>query len=229
MTFNSAILDLIDGRVAAGAKRLTAVGTVVERTSQNLCTVTLDGSSLAVPVKVLGDVNALPGRRACLVKFGSDWVVAGVFGPTGLIAYAERPSSSSGTTTEVEALRLGSVGLIAGFAYRVWSSSMIIDSTVATDDVGARYRATFDGSDAAIGSAVFSSSLDKATGAAGQVVAEIMRSYIPAANETLSVLLTVFRAVGTGTVNLTRTAGFPIDIHVECLGLAPANTGVPLP
>lgn len=79
MTWNADWLGLIDDRIRALVQRSSAVGTVSTRPTDTALTVTFDGSTQAVPVKVFGDVDAYPGDRVGLLRFGSDWVVVGTY------------------------------------------------------------------------------------------------------------------------------------------------------
>jgi hypothetical protein len=88
VTYPEELIRLIDERVAKGVaafaqsgSQLTGVsgGTINYRTGPTTCMVTLDGSALAVPVKVFGDVEVAEGDRVGLVRIGSDWTVFGTF------------------------------------------------------------------------------------------------------------------------------------------------------
>lgn len=88
MTYPDQLIRLIDERadkrIAAFAKSggsLTGAtsGTVVHRDGPTTCQVTLDGSTLAVGVKVLGAVELLAGDRVGLLRIGTDWVVIDTF------------------------------------------------------------------------------------------------------------------------------------------------------
>lgn len=88
MTYPDQLIKLIDERadkrIAAFAKGGGSLigatpGTVVHRDSLSVCQVTLDGSALAVPVKVLGAVELLAGDRVGLLRIGTDWVVIDTF------------------------------------------------------------------------------------------------------------------------------------------------------
>jgi len=88
MTYPDELLRLIDERAdariaafAGGAAALTGAtsGTINYRTGSTTCMVTLDGSALAVPVKVFGDVEVMEGDRVGLVRIGSEWTVVGTF------------------------------------------------------------------------------------------------------------------------------------------------------
>jgi len=81
MRYQDQLLNIIDQRIRAHAERITAMGTVQSRDPDGVrAMVTLDGSTVAVPVKVIAGLRVLPDDRVGLVRFGSDWVVAISFG-----------------------------------------------------------------------------------------------------------------------------------------------------
>jgi hypothetical protein len=82
--YNDQILAVVDQRIAALTQRTTAVGTVASHPGTYYgreCSVTFDGSSVAVPCRLPSSVRALVGDRVGLQKFGSDWVVVFSFTP----------------------------------------------------------------------------------------------------------------------------------------------------
>jgi hypothetical protein len=94
--FGVDLVKLIDARIEAARQRWTATGTLVERQSQSRATVTFDGSSVPVPVKVSGHVPTRADSRVMLTRFGSDWVVTGAFtGTAELVAVASAKTDSS--------------------------------------------------------------------------------------------------------------------------------------
>lgn len=77
--YTADLLKVIDRRATVGRAHVTAVGTVASRTYDMWAMVTLDGSSLAVPVRMSADVDAHESDRVGLIKFGADWVVTACF------------------------------------------------------------------------------------------------------------------------------------------------------
>lgn len=74
------MLEVIEQRIRALAQASLAVGTVMSVDTTALrAAVTFDGSSLAVPVKMFGHVDAVEGDRVGLQKFGTDWVIVGAY------------------------------------------------------------------------------------------------------------------------------------------------------
>lgn len=78
--YNDQMLAVVDARIRAASTVDHAVGTVNSRdTASTRAMVVFDGDNVAVPVKVLGGVDALAGDRVVLQRFGSEWVVLGSF------------------------------------------------------------------------------------------------------------------------------------------------------
>jgi hypothetical protein len=105
MAYNDTQLDVIDQRVRAATERTTATGTLTSRSRSWWATtayVTFDGSSVAVPVKMLGSAEVDEGDRVCLQKFGSEWVIVGGFTrrqPFKLFGSASYMASGNTTST----------------------------------------------------------------------------------------------------------------------------------
>lgn len=146
-----------------------------------------------------------------------------------VIARADRSSSSAPTTgTELAVLRLDDVPLDPGRGYWIKTSSLLLDSTVASDTGIARLRYTTNGSTPTTGSPLLTGLLLNVTDSAAQAGAPIARYYVPTGAETLSVLLSVQRLAGTGNLQLTTAQGWPIDLLVEDAGDDPGDAGTDL-
>lgn len=146
-----------------------------------------------------------------------------------VFARADRSSSSAPTTTtELGVLRLDDVPLLAGRGYWIRTSNLLLISTVTTDSVAARLRFTTAGSTPNTASPILSALLADVTPSAGQLRTSMQRYYVPTGAETLSVLLTIQRAAGTGSVSIGFAQGLPIDILVEDAGDDPGDGGTDL-
>lgn len=100
MITNAAGIDLIDERIRAAQSKERAFGTVATVSSSALrATVTFDGSSLAVPVKVFGGVDPAAGDRVTLDRYGSDWVITGTFALRYLDQQGVNGQAPTDTTT----------------------------------------------------------------------------------------------------------------------------------
>lgn len=145
---------------------------------------------------------------------------------TGVLARGKRTSNSSGATTEIGVLRLDDIPISSGHLIYVCTSAIRIFSTVASDDVAAVLRYTTDGSTPTTSSTEAGRAIAKVSGASvdrGGWVAP-SGSYTPAGDETLSVLLSVVRTNGTGTVNLLAN----MELFIVDLGIDPGDTGTDL-
>lgn len=79
------LLRLIDQRARMHQTRMRHWGTVVQRdTTGPGAQVVFDGSTVAMPVKVVGGVFAQPADRCLLDLYGSDWVVSGSWAAVAL-------------------------------------------------------------------------------------------------------------------------------------------------
>jgi hypothetical protein len=84
LSLDLALIQAIDQRVAAGAKTLTAMGTVTSWSEYAPLDidVTFDGTTVSVPCKVYGSVSVAEGDRVGLVKIGRWWMVHGTYTKT---------------------------------------------------------------------------------------------------------------------------------------------------
>lgn len=144
----------------------------------------------------------------------------------GILARGKRTTNSTTTTTEVGVLRLDDVPIQAGRTYLIYTSTLLADSSVANDGVEGLLRYTTDGSTPTTSSTILAQTVDVQTNAAQSTDVAVIASYTPAADETLSVLLTVARTTGTGNVGLLGAATTPIELFIEDKGLDVTDTGV---
>jgi hypothetical protein len=111
MALSDDMIRLIDQRIRVSGQQTRAAGTCVDRAAVGPdANVVFDGSTVAMPVKVLGTVFLQPGNRCVLDKYGSDWVVTGSWSAVGL--------------GEASSLQLGPVG-----GSTVLSSGGLVDLT----------------------------------------------------------------------------------------------------
>lgn len=76
----SELVALVDQRIRAAAVATRAFGTCAGRDVVGPgASVLFDGSTVAVPVKVLGHVVLRAGMRCTLDKYGTEWIVTGAF------------------------------------------------------------------------------------------------------------------------------------------------------
>ena len=148
--------------------------------------------------------------------------------PLGIIARGNRVTSSSTTTTEVAVLRLDDIPVYAGRTYRIWTTPLRLDTSVANDVARVNLRHTTDGSTPDTSSTLLTNSQSTLTDATNANSASIEIDYSPAADQLLSVVLTVSRQSGTGNISIVAASTVPINLVVEDIGLDPGDTGTDL-
>lgn len=98
-TMDQNMITLIDQRIRQAATMDRATGTCVNRaTTGPGADVTFDGSTVAMPVKVLGTVFIRPGDRCVLDLYGTEWIVTGSFSSLGFGEAAKTGNGPSGGT-----------------------------------------------------------------------------------------------------------------------------------
>lgn len=141
--------------------------------------------------------------------------------------------TSSNTTTNVEipVLRLDGIPTVPGRLYMInTSSTIIMNSTVANDNILVQFRYQTGGAAATVASARVTGRAETArTSGAGQASVDITGFLPSPGTDVISVLMTVVRSVGTGNVSLQASVDYPIDMLVWDCGIDPGNSGVALP
>jgi hypothetical protein len=159
---------------------------------------------------------------------GSAWVYAPI--PQGVRAYGKRATTSTGTTSIVGVLRLDDIPIFAGRSYTIMVTGIFARSTVNNDRALIEVRATFDSSTPTTSSIVMVGGqayqwVIISGGSIGQTGSNIDIKYEPVGSETLSVLVTVSRQLGTGTVDLYADSTHKLKIEVTDTGPAVGDTG----
>lgn len=186
----------------------------------------------------LGDVVALLGQSAVSAD-GSSWLTLGKVQagdlPTtrlGVIARGIRTTNSTGTTTEVGVLRIDDIPVFEGRLYRVaLATSCIYGSTAANDLLEGRLYYSLTGA-AVVGTNMFGTLSIETRTAGGAQYSDGTTTFLPspvatgAGTGTLSVLFSVLRTVGAGTVSIPANTTYPVHMIVEDLGVDPGDTGV---
>lgn len=186
----------------------------------------------------LGDVVALLGQSAVSAD-GSSWLTMGKVQSgdlpgtrLGVIARGVRTTNSTGTTTEVGVLRIDDIPIFEGRLYRVaLATSCIYGSTAANDLLEGRLYYSLTGA-AAVGVNLFGTLSIESRTAGGAQYTDGTSTFLPspvvtgAGTGTLSVLFTVLRTAGAGTVSIPASASYPVHMVVEDMGVDPGDTGV---
>lgn len=142
-----------------------------------------------------------------------------------LIARGRRETNSTTTTSEVGVLRLDDIPILAGRTYIIDTSSLSMDGNTANDILRATIRYTTDGTTPTTSSTILVLAQELQANASFSVFCNPRASYTPAGNETLSLLLTVARATGAGTVGMVGSATNPIELFVIDMGEDVGDTG----
>jgi hypothetical protein len=195
--------------------------------SSGFVQVVMDGDS--TPIKAMSLVGGLlQGWRVMVMTVppSANFVIGSFVQSRGIVAYGSRDTNPS-TTTNVEAgvLTLTNVEVREGLAYRIGTSSMIMDSSVANDSMQVAIRYTTDGSTPSTASALMTCMEHDLGGLAAQARSPMDVIFFPTQDQVLGLILTQVRTVGTGNVGLQHINGMPIDMFVEAIGIAPADTG----
>ncbi len=186
----------------------------------------------------LGDVVAVLGQSAVSAD-GSSWLVLGhaaasdtAYARAGVIARGYRITSSSGTTTDVGVLRLDDIPIFEGRLYRAqMATSCIFNSAVANDLIEGRFYYSLTGP-ATTASTLFGTLSIETRTASGAQYTDGTCAFLPspvatgAGSATMSVLFSILRTAGTGTINISASASYPIHMIVEDMGPDPGDTGV---
>lgn len=143
-----------------------------------------------------------------------------------LHARGQRTTNSSTTsgTTELGVLRIDNLDLKTGKVYEVRTSNLRPTLTVGTDRVKAQIR--YSSSGAATTTSTEIGRIESATIGSLNNLGQIVGLIFPTADEpTASILLTIVRASGTGTINLIGEPTIGISMWVICRGDDPGDTG----
>lgn len=148
----------------------------------------------------------------------------------GLLQRARRTSNSSTSTstTPVNVLRLDDLPITGGRAYLIQTSALVLHSSNATDVARAALYYTTNGSTPTSSSTLLAITQKTVSATANPPTSVLSVMYFPTVDETLSLLLTVSRQAGAGSVDILAGTGFPIDIYVHDMGVDPGDTGVDL-
>lgn len=147
----------------------------------------------------------------------TSWVPA----PGTVIARAHRGTDSSTTTTEIGVLRLDNIPIVNGVVYRIRSSAMYILSTTG-DIVNIRFRYNTAGA-ATTASTQLGQAFQTITNSIQPTSAILDVLYPSATTGSLSVLLSVTRASGSGNTKVFGSSEFWVAIGSIA---DPGDTGV---
>lgn len=146
------------------------------------------------------------------------------------VSHAERLTDSTAASAAQGVLRIDDYPMRTGYRYRVYTSSLLLTSSIAADVCTARLSFTIDGSTPVTGSTLFAMHNSPAIPAtANGVGCMLCRTYVPATDLMFSVLLWTQRLSGTGNARLlTASNVIPISIDIDDLGPDTGNVGTSL-
>lgn len=145
----------------------------------------------------------------------------------GIVARGRRTTSSASTTSEIGVLRLDGIALRAGRIYRIWTPPLASVSSLSGDNPGARLRYATSGA-ATTSSTILTTGVGYQSSFAA-VAQSLVAKYVPAADQTVSLILTAVRIGGSGNVSIVTNAGNPdVEVIVEDTGRDVGDTGVVL-
>lgn len=150
------------------------------------------------------------------------------------IGRARRVTNSNTVTAAspfVAVLRLDDIPLLGGRQYTIVSSPLNLDTSQNSNVGQATLTYTTDGSTPTVSSTILPGSVVKSMIPDGNQPEEVIinTTYIPAADETLSLLLCIARQVGTGAIMIVADGTNTItEIRVIDQGEDPGDTGVDL-
>jgi hypothetical protein len=167
---------------------------------------------------------------------GEDLTAARLAAESGgqIMARAERATVSTGTTTTTATsaqgvLRIDDITLRAGRLYRVAAPSLGLYSSTSGDVAVAQLTRTTDGSTPTASSTRLTHGRVEAFGTSVVHTCDLHAVYAPGgADVTFSVLLSIYRQSGSGTIQAYGAADWPILLLIEDLGVDPGDTGTDL-
>jgi len=144
----------------------------------------------------------------------------------GIIAIAQRTTSSTPASGAQGVLRLDNVKIYAGRDYMFRTSSLAVFSTVAGDTGAIRFTYELGGTTATTGSTVYgiwnTSAIATTANGTGAI---INVRFTSTTTTTLSLLLITQRVSGTGNISIFAGGTLPCQIMVEDLGPTVTDTG----
>ena len=148
-----------------------------------------------------------------------------------VMARGRRITASTGTTTTTATsaqgvLRIDDIALLGGELHRVAARGLGLYSSVGGDVAVARLTYTADGSTPTAASTVLTQGRVECDSAGLVRSIDVSGLYVPGSAVTFSVLLSIYRQSGTGTIQAYGASDWPIELVIEDLGDDPGDTGV---
>ena len=149
-----------------------------------------------------------------------------------IIARGRRVTASTGTTATTSGTAQGvmriSGALTSGRLYRVSAPNLPCRSTTSGDRLAAQLTYTLDGTTPVVGSTRLTFGQLECVGTSVPNSLTVEGLYIPSSDLTFSVLLSIYRQSGAGTVSLLGASDWPVDLLIEDVGEDTSDVGVDL-
>lgn len=146
----------------------------------------------------------------------------------GIVARGVRTTSSAtaNSTTDVAVLRISGISLVGGLEYRICTNTLAPNSSVGTDVVRIQIHYNISGGNALVTDTVLPGGQVFSPGNSGGFPSSPLEcEYVPSSTLTLSVLLAVARASGSGNCSLFADGTRTIELKVYSSGTSVADTG----
>lgn len=147
--------------------------------------------------------------------------------PYDIVGYHRRTTALTGATAEVGYVRIDNVPMRNGYTYLAFVPTINLSQSAATNIVRSRIRVNASGTATTaslqIGAARFNQENASFTN-----IAPMMGLYTATADGSLSVIVTVLRDSGAGTVGIFASAADYFDLFIWEVGTTVADTGTDL-
>lgn len=151
-----------------------------------------------------------------------------VFAP--IVGYSLRDTSgTTTTTTEKTYLRVDDISIVAGQSYEIFTSPLIIESSVAADLVQVILRISTAGAATTSSTQLTLLAQPSKSASAAQNTAVLAFTYNSlVTSTTASILISYLRSAGTGNVRINASADIPAQVTMKWIGTTKADTGTDL-
>lgn len=225
--------SIIDRMQRLGLMWRLRPGTVVEPAADGTVRVLGDDPTDTTPMRVVSLIGPVPvdARVMLILSPPSGAHIIGYLGPRppyalGVVAHIERDTASTAASGAQGVLRLDDVPVYAGRRYEVYTSSLLMFSSVAADVGTARFSHTTDGTTPTTGSPLLQIWNGPAIPSTANGVGGILRrDYQPSTDHNLSVLLFTQRLSGTGLISLFASGNHRTELIIEDKGPVQASQG----
>ncbi len=171
-----------------------------------------------------GDTTLQRGGAGILTING-DLQVAAQSVSRGMVAYHKRTTSSTGTTATTQATAQKVIELSAavksGRHYRVHVFGHAMATAYGVSEMGLVH--TINGTTPAVTSTALNRCIIEQSNTSVPLMFTMSTGFIPASDHTLKVLLTQFRASGTGTHTVEASSTAPLEMWIEDAGIAASS------